>query len=269
MFKKLILLAVAGLSGVAALPLLRGALYQHYWLTTKHLSLQEVEQAKQDDRTWLLLFILSSVTCLVFGILFVRTVRVRNVADEMRTPQSNECPPSDRRDAAPFVEGMSASHVPVSTPVRLSRPLCIVAVLLSLWILGRGVFALTLWLMRPWLFPPTDDVWLVVLMVGHLYLLRTASLLPALCVASIAMAHSRFVRPYAVLGGIVAVLSLVTCMVKPPHWELFSSSAPTVALLSEVLSAFASAGIAMLLLYIYRLLLEASEQEAKQGSAVG
>jgi len=107
------------------------------------------------------------------------------------------------------------------------------------------------------------------MMVGNLYGLRVASMLPAVWTASVLIAYSSFTRPYSVLGGIVAAWSFVTLvvhwMVKPPHWELFSRSALTVALICEFVSAFALAGIAVLMLYIYRRLSDASDRNAAHG----
>lgn len=157
----------------------------------------------------------------------------------------------------------------MNTALSMSRPVSVLAALLSLWLLGMLGFTTMLRLTGPWLFLPTDDFWVMFMMLGGFYAARVASLFPALCVASIVIAHSHFTRPYRVFAGIVAGSYLVGFLVrwalKQPAWELVSESAPGMAFVFELLSAAGLAGVGTLFLYFYRTVLRRSHQFATNG----
>jgi hypothetical protein len=141
--------------------------------------------------------------------------------------------------------------------ISISRRAAIIGALLSLFVLGNGRFALMLHEREPWLLPPVQDFWLTVMGVGSVYLMRVGASQLAILVASVFVACSPFARPYRLFGSIVAAWSLMPLlfwMVKSPHWELFSSSAPAVALVIEILSALVLTGTALLMLWATRRL---------------
>ena len=70
---------------------------------------------------------------------------------------------------------------------------------------------------------------------------------PAVCVASIIIAQSRFTHPYYVLTGLVAGTHLVGLLLrwimKRPDWESAIGSGAAVALTFELLSVAMLAGL--------------------------
>jgi len=157
----------------------------------------------------------------------------------------------------------------MSAAVRISRPVAVAAVLLCLWLLGVLGFSVMFRLTGPWLFPPTDDFWLAVMMLGGFYGARVASMIPALCVASIVIAHSRFTRPYhaftGLVGGSYLLGLLLRWVLKRPAWESVTEAGPVMAFIFELLSALALAAVGVLFLYLYRRLSRRSHEIVKDG----
>lgn len=152
---------------------------------------------------------------------------------------------------------------------RISRPVSVLAALLCLWLVGTLGFTVVLRLTGPWLFPSTDDFGLLIMMLGGFYGARVASLFPALCLASIVIAHSRFARPYHVVAGIVAGWYLVGLFLrwalKRPAWESVGESAPALAFFFELSSVMALAAAGILFLYVYRRLSQPPHEIATNG----